>query len=172
MKKEFKRKNVIFQLILILGLGVFASFIYGQLFITDDFLTQSLTYKFITTIILISIGIFLLGSFRDLYKKITINGTGITINNLLKKHEIKWTEVTEFRKQHKGIGAWAGYRYIIRYESYEVKELEIADNNIENVQELINSIFKFATNAKFIKIRNDSFLPFIKNYNISNWKND
>ena len=107
----------------------------------------------------------------DLYVKVSINDSGIIVKKAFKTIELKWYEIIEFKKFEKGIGVWAGWRYSLTFDRNGKKQIVIADNNIENLQVLIDSIFKQAGTAKFIEIRNNSFLPFFKSYKTSEWKN-
>ena len=69
----------------------------------------------------------------------------------------------------KGVGQWAGWRYYLSANKYGSMQIEIADNNIEGLDELIDAVFDMAINASFVKIENISSIPFIKKIKISQW---
>lgn len=82
---------------------------------------------------------------------------------------INWHEIIEFRKHEKGVGQWAGCRYYLSANKYGSKPIEIADNNIEGLDELIYAVFDMAKNASFVKIENISSIPFLKKVRKSQW---
>jgi hypothetical protein len=172
MNIEFTRKNKKLQFILLFACGIFAYFVYYRVIVQQDFLSQSSTYIVISIIILATIFIFLLIALVDLNKKIIITNTAVIIKNPLKTYEIIWQDILEFKKQEKGFGVWAGWKYSLKYNENNEKQIMLTDENIENLQELIKYVFKYAVKAKFVEIRNDSSLPFLKNYIISEWKKE
>ena len=171
MNKEFTRKNKKLQFILLCACGLIAYFFCVKVLVTENLLSQDMIYIAISLIIPASIFYILLGTFLDLNTKVTINNSSIIIKKSFKVVELKWSEIIECKKHEKGFGVWAGWRYSLNYNRNGEKQIVFADNNIENMQELIDSIFKLAVAAKFIEIRNDSLLPFFKNYKTSEWRN-
>jgi len=171
MEKEFKRKNRKLQFIILCGCVLFFYLVFVKVLITENFLSQDIVYIAISIIILSFIFIILLFAFINLNRKVIINDSSIIIKNLLKAVEIRWPEIIEFKKQEKGFGAWAGWKYCLKVNKNGVQEIEIADNNFENLQEAIDLIFKLAMAAKFVETRNEALMPFFKNFKTYEWKN-
>jgi len=171
MKFELKPKNKIFGYILLCFYMVLILLIYKVL-IPENLLTLGVVY------ITISVGILLLIIFHSLYifiylkRKITITRESLTIKKPFSFLEIQWPDTTEFIKQEKGFGLWAGWKYLLKFNRNSEKQIQIADQNeFADIHMLIYLIFRYATGAKFLEIRNDTLIPFIKNYKISKWEN-
>ena len=112
------------------------------------------------------------GKAGGLPRLITINESSIIIKKVFKNIEIKWPEVVEVKKQEKGFGVWAGWRYSLKYVRDGEKEIVFADRGIGDLPILIYFIFRLAISAKFTEIINEAVLPFFKKYRISEWKNN
>ncbi|MGO9376098.1 MAG: hypothetical protein ACLQBD_28955 [Syntrophobacteraceae bacterium] len=93
------------------------------------------------------------------------------IKKRFKVIEIEWLQIIAFIKQRKGYKHTVGWTYSLKFEKNGEKQIDFADDNIENIRELIDSIFKLAVGAKFIEIRNETFLPFFKKLKTYEWKN-
>ena len=108
----------------------------------------------------------------DLYVKVSINDSSIIIKKPFRLIELNWSEIIECKKIERGYGVWAGWKYSLTFNRKGERQIVIADNNIENLHDLIDSIFRKAVNAKFIEIRNNSLIPFFKSYKTYEWKNE
>jgi len=170
MEHTFTRKCKWLQLSIYVALTAFGIF-YSYLIFPKGELAENIPLVAFISFLIIAWFAYLLSAVVDTYRKITINISGITCKTGFKKIHYEWPEITEFRKHHKGIGTWAGFKYYISSNETGKKNFKLADNNIENLEQLIKIIFKNAINAKFIKIENQSKLPFLKSLQKSMWAN-
>ena len=131
--------------------------------------TESKVYFFVGFLLILLLFPLLISSLLEINRKISIDKSGITIKKPFNNISFIWTEITEFREHEKGFGHWAGLKYCLSANKYGTKQIEIADNNIKDLDELINAIFDMAINANFIKIENVSVIPFLKKVKISQW---
>lgn len=158
---------------MIILIAVFAYIFFLRPLVSQNFLSQGIIYVCISIIIIGLFFVMMLYEMLDLTRKIVISDTTIMINKPFKVIEINWQDILEFKKQEKGFAENAGWKYLLKYHNGRgEKQVELADNNIENLHELITLIFENAKKSKFIQIKNDTFLPFFKNYVISEWEKD
>ena len=167
MKKVFTRKCKLLQIVLLI-LATIIGLFFAMIPFSIAYQTGSRLYLFASFLILLLVALI---SFPmlDLNRKITIDSSGITIKKSFKLISFSWSEITEFRKHERGIGHWAGWRYYLFADKYGSKQIVIADNNIEGLDELIDAIFDMAINARFVKIENISAIPFLRKSEISEW---
>ena len=168
MDRKFTRKHKTFQLI-ILCICVYYYCIFVIGLIRKDFFSEGTTYIAISIIIISSLFVPLVYFILDINRTITITTSCIIIKKPFRIIELEWLQIIEFIRQEKV--RRPGWIYSLTFEKNGEKQIDFADNNIENIQELIDSIFKLAVNAKFIEIRNEAFLPFFKKLKPSEWKN-
>ena len=170
MEYTFTRKCRWLQLSIYAACGAFGLF-YSYLIFPKGALAESILLTTFISILIIAWFALLFSGFTEAYRKITIDNLGITCKSGFKKNHFEWPEISEFKKHEKGIGLWAGFRYYLSSDQAEKKNIKIADNNIENLEQLIDIVFEKAINAKFIKIENQARLPFFKSLQKSVWAN-
>ena len=166
MKKVFTRKCKLLQIIL-LSLATIIGVYIAMIPFSIGYQTESKSYIFTSFLIILLLLYFILYPLLDINRKITIDSSGITIKKHFNSISFIWPEITEFRKHEKGVGQWAGWRYYLSANKYGSMQIEIADNNIEGLDELIDAVFDMAINASFVKIENISSIPFINKIKIS-----
>ena len=168
MERVFRRKFKLLQGFIYFAISAFGIF-YSYLIFPKGALAENVILTIFTSVLIIFCTALLFTGIVDINREIYIHNEGLTCKSGFKTTSFKWSEISEFKKHEKGIGLWAGFRYYLSSTETGKRNIQIADKNIENIEQLIEIVFRKAINANFVKIENQAKLPFFKSMNKSVW---
>jgi hypothetical protein len=169
MNKVFRYPYKIGYPVIVIIAIVFGLIFYG--FFRDAYSSQSNGYMAAILIIFGGLYYSLFIGFKHNATKIIVNDDALIIDMPFKDQRIfRWHEIKEFGRYKKA--APYSYRWFFYFKTMktETKKILLFSELIVEGQDLIDTIFSKAVNAKFVVIRNISLIPFIKKNIIENWK--
>ena len=94
---------------------------------------------------------------------------GLAIKNVLMTRSINWEEITEFGT-YKTIAPNHYVRiFYLKANKFGDRRIRVCGDSIEDINGLINEIFRKAVNARFLRIENVALIPFTKKFKITPW---
>ncbi|HMF47704.1 MAG TPA: hypothetical protein VK603_03610 [Candidatus Saccharimonadales bacterium] len=103
---------------------------------------------------------------------VTTSSRGLTIKNALTTRSVNWEEVTEF-----GTYRRIGYQqyftvFYLKANRYGDRKIHVCGPSIENINALLDEVFRKAVNARFVRIENEALIPFTRKMKIVPWIRD
>lgn len=155
--------------------AIFVCAILAKGFLAEALRSEELLYRLIVAIIglvfalcalwiVISILLNLAGA-----RKIITRDESLIIRNLSSVRTIGWEDITEFGTYKAGFAYSRKRHFYLKAREYGDKRIDLCTRYLENIKELIDTIFLRATNAKFVIVENIAWIPFTKNVQLIPW---
>lgn len=104
--------------------------------------------------------------------KVVTGDRSLTIQNTFTKHHIRWEEITEFGT-YKRIAHYQYIRvYYVKAYRYGDRKIRVCGDSLQNLNELIETVFQKARNARFVWIENHAVIPFTRHMVTLPWKRE
>jgi hypothetical protein len=99
---------------------------------------------------------------------VTTSGYGVTIRSLFKTKSIPWGDIAEFGTYRRLAGRVFVRLFYLKTKKDDHK-IRLCSDSLENVNDLIDSVFQYARDAHFVRIENIGVIPFLKKVQIRPW---
>lgn len=142
---------------------------YG--FFMDAYLSKNYIYFASILLIFCALYFYLFICLINYTTKLIVNNDSIIMKIPFSNQKvISWHEIKEFGR-YKAAGPFVNKcNFYAKTVKYGNKKILLFSEMIVNGQELVDTIFSKAINAKFVVIRNISSIPFIKKKITENWE--
>jgi len=154
---------------------IYVGAILAKGFLAEALEAESLLYKLIAAIIALFFGscavwivVINLMNFAAVRKVIT-HDENLTIRNLWYSKSIRWEDINEFGTYTAGFGHHRIRRYYLKGRDSPNEIIDLCTQHLENLKELIDTIFLMATNAEFVIAENVARIPFTKQIQLLPW---
>jgi hypothetical protein len=157
-------------------IGIFVCAMLAKGFLADALGSQEFLYRLITAIIgllfLFCTVWILIVNLMNLagVRKVITHDENLSVQNISSVRTIKWEEITEFGTYTVGFGHHRNRRYYLKAREYGDKRIDVCTQYLENVKDLIDTVFLRATNAKFVIVENVAWIPFTKQIQLVTWE--
>jgi len=168
MSKEYRVKNRGAQYLALYISFLFVVMLKGVL-VPEEYEAESILYLSVVAALFAVVTAFFVCAIWNMNKKITTDYRGIVIDRPFRRIELKWDEIAEFGRTEKGYGTVGGWRYYLKSQD-RAKQIIFADSTLDNLDDLISTIFENAKKSRFIQISNEAEMPFAKDWHIERWK--
>ena len=103
---------------------------------------------------------------------VTTSSRGLRIKNALTTRSVNWQEVTEFGTQRR-----IGYQqyftvFYLKAKKYGDRKIRVCGASIENINGLLDEVFRKAVNARFVRTENEALITFTKRMKTVPWVRD
>jgi hypothetical protein len=100
---------------------------------------------------------------------VTTSDRDLTIKNALMTRSVNWDEISEFGT-YKTLASNHYVRiFYLKANKFGDRRIRVCGDSIEDINGLINEIFRKAVNARFLRIENVALIPFTKKLRITPW---
>jgi hypothetical protein len=101
-------------------------------------------------------------------RKVITHAEAVTIQNLFSSRTIRWEDITEFGTYSVGL-QYRVRRFYLKTKSYGDEKIEVCTHYLDNLKDLIDTIFLRAVNADFVIVENLAWIPFTKRLQLVTW---
>jgi hypothetical protein len=98
--------------------------------------------------------------------KVITNDRSLTIQNVFSTHSINWEDITEFGTYKH----WHIRVYYLKTKRYGDRKIQVCTEYLQELDELIETVFLKATYAKCLWIENIAVIPFTRRIEIVPWE--
>jgi hypothetical protein len=102
-------------------------------------------------------------------RKVITHDENLTIRNLWYSKSIRWEDTNEFGTYTAGFGHHRNRQYYLKGRDSPDEMIDLCTQHLENLKELIDTIFLMATNAKFVIAENVARISFTKQIQLLPW---
>ena len=152
------------------------AFLFFYIFIRPMLLDEIGSTNRIYQSILLGVSVLFIAGMYHIYKeynlKIMTDDTGLTLIKDKMKTKYMWDEISEFGKIHTGYGLGSGFQYFLRTFGEDKKRIMLSINGLDQLDNLIETIYENAKDASFMIINNVTEVPFAKEWKIDRIKRD
>jgi hypothetical protein len=104
--------------------------------------------------------------------KVITSDRGLVIKNLFKTRSISWVQITEFGT-YRTIGYLQYFTvFYLKANGFGDRKIQVCLASIQNLDALLDDVFRQAINARFLRIKNRGMIPFSRKIETVPWTRD
>ena len=101
-------------------------------------------------------------------RKVITRDDSLIIQNLFSSRTIRWKDITEFGTYTVGF-QYRVRRFYLKSTERGDEKIEVCTHYLDNLKDLIDTIFLRAVNANFLIVENVAWIPFTKRLQLVPW---
>ena len=101
-------------------------------------------------------------------RKVITHDEVVTIQSLFSSRVIRWEDITEFGTYTVGF-QYRVRRFYLKIKNYGDEKIEVCTHYLDNLKDLIDTIFLRAVDANFVIMQNVARIPFTKRLQLVPW---